>query len=140
MNLYHVMNRVSAAALYFLPMLGRHPDEFPRFRDCFVLASDLPASENRICVYTRTGGNNRLDYVNEIQAVQGMDWYEHDEDDGFDNTYMTFYFRVPPQYQKDFDTLLGSGELYRASPAYRTQIERVYPNLVDKLPWHGEQP
>lgn len=137
MSMYSLLNGIGTATLFFLPMLGKHPGEFSRFRDCFVLASDLPASENRICVYTRTGGNNRLDYADEIQAIQDMGWYERDEDDDFDNTYMTFYFLVPPHYWKDFDTLLGSGELCRASPAYQAQIDRIYPEMAGKLPWHG---
>ena len=30
------MNGVNPATFFILPMLGKHPDEFPRFRDCWA--------------------------------------------------------------------------------------------------------
>lgn len=31
-----MINGVNQATFYILPMLGKHPDEYPRFRDCFT--------------------------------------------------------------------------------------------------------
>ena len=36
MSLYNMINGVQPAAFFVLPMLGKHPDEYPRFRDCFI--------------------------------------------------------------------------------------------------------
>lgn len=54
MSLYNMICGVNPAAFFILPMLGKHPDEYPRFRDCFV--SD---DETSIEVLTRVGGGNR---------------------------------------------------------------------------------
>ena len=60
-----------------LPLLGKHPDMYPRFRDCFV--------EGKIIqVYTRTGGGNREAYIEENQAIRDMDGFIRDYDDDFD--------------------------------------------------------
>ncbi len=34
MSLYNMINGVNPATFFILPMLGKHPDEYPRFRDC----------------------------------------------------------------------------------------------------------
>lgn len=52
MSLYNMINGVNPATFIILPMLGKHPDEYPRFRDCFI-------KDGMIEVYTRVGGNNR---------------------------------------------------------------------------------
>ena len=54
MSLYNELFGFSPACLVLLPMLGRKPEEYPRFRDCF-LSEDM----KRIEIYTRVGGNNR---------------------------------------------------------------------------------
>lgn len=36
MSLYNMVNGMNQATFFVLPMLGRHPDEYPRFRDCFA--------------------------------------------------------------------------------------------------------
>ena len=82
MSLYNLMAGVNPAAFFILPMLGRHADEYPRFRDCFVQKRKFVLSEDGfpymsigedspkwfdneakpepvICVFTRMGGGNR---------------------------------------------------------------------------------
>jgi len=74
---------VNPAAFFILPMLGKHADDYPRFRDCFVqkrkfklnkdglplmsIDEDSPKwfdnefksdPEPVICVFTRMGGGN----------------------------------------------------------------------------------
>lgn len=36
MSLYNMLNGVNPCTFLILPMLGKHPDEYPRFRDCFI--------------------------------------------------------------------------------------------------------
>lgn len=36
MSLYNMINGVNPATFIILPMLGKHPNEYPRFRDCFI--------------------------------------------------------------------------------------------------------
>ena len=80
-----MINGVNPAAFIFLPMLGKHPDEYPRFRDCFL--RDKGDGEHSILVYTRVGGGNREGYAIEIAELMSMPEYLGDEDDDFDSTF-----------------------------------------------------
>ena len=59
MSLYNLVQGVTSAVFFVLPMLGKHPDEYPRFRDCFLKDAEHPEYDNHIHVYTRVGGGNR---------------------------------------------------------------------------------
>lgn len=48
-----MLHGVNPATFLILPMLGKHPDEYPRFRDCFITEDD------HILILTRVGGPNR---------------------------------------------------------------------------------
>ena len=64
--MYQMMNGVNEAVFTLLPMLGRHPDEYPRFRDCFAMMEGKPEyNTGYIFVLTRTGGGNRDSYKDE---------------------------------------------------------------------------
>ena len=39
-GLYNLINGVNLATFIILPMLGKHPDEYPRFRDCFIAENE----------------------------------------------------------------------------------------------------
>jgi hypothetical protein len=62
-----------------------------RFRDCYL-------EGDKICVYTRTGGGNRDDYPNE--KLTSHPNYLYDEDDDFDSTYASYYFKFPEQVER----------------------------------------
>lgn len=62
----------------------------PRFRDAY-----LSEDARVVRVYTRTGGPNRESYKNEISELKNHPLYVTDYDDKFDNTFMTFEFKVP---------------------------------------------
>ncbi len=62
--------------------------DIERFRDCWI--SD---EEDKIVIYTRTGGANREDYPN--SALVNHPLYLYDEDDDFDQTYAYYYFAIP---------------------------------------------
>jgi hypothetical protein len=76
-----------------LAMIGLKECDIERFRDCGV-------DEEKIYIYTRTGGGNRDDYPNEI--LTSNEYYIEDEDDDFDSTYATYYFYIPPEIKQDF--------------------------------------
>lgn len=132
MNMYNMMNAVNQTCVFFiLPMLGRHPDEYPRFRDCFLSDEEHPEYDNYIHVYTRVGGNNR-----------GCDFGEEDImthpnfvgtfDDSYDSTYGTYVFSVPNEWEEDFQKI-KNGEIVKISDKYKEQIYKVYPKLESKL-------
>ena len=148
MSLYNMVNGVQPATFIILPMLGKHPDEYPRFRDCFVgkVHSDddqdqfgIPVhkhgDEMLISVYIRVGGGNREDYKSEIDKLKAMPEYVEDFDDDFDSTFATFVFRVPKDFESDFK-LIKDGKINEISQKLKDQIDKVYPKLKGKLPWH----
>ncbi len=123
MSFYNMINKVNPAAFFVLPMLGeKHPDQYPRFRDCFVV-------ENEIHLYTRVGGNNRNCGFGEKELQQHPN-YLRDEDDDFDNTYATYMFSVPDEWKEDFEKIMA-GKLKEISSAYRERLYAVFPKLKD---------
>jgi len=110
MSMYNMLFGKSPAAELLLGALGLTEGNFYRFRDCYL------DEKGRIAVYTRGGGGNRgcscyepeagtVDVAGE-QHTPGCVVVTHatnrkhpaylfDEDDDFDSTYATFYFRVP---------------------------------------------
>ncbi len=132
MSLYNLINGVKPACFFLLPMLGKHPDEYPRFRDCFIGDDERPEHANKIIVYTRTGGGNRDAYQAENDALRAMPGFVTDYDDSFDCTFACWVFDVPDKWKGDFDAIM-SGDLAQVSDAYLAEMKRVYPKLIDKL-------
>lgn len=118
MGMYNLIFGESGNADKLLMLLGLSRDNFYRYRDCYL------DEKSRIAVYTRGGGNNRQcychDYLEPGDERVMFDGEEHqpdcvviahdanckhpcylyDKDDSFDNTYATFYFRVPEEVDK----------------------------------------
>lgn len=126
MSLYNLINGVNPAAFFFLPMLGHHPDEYPRFRDCFV-----EQDPDRIVVFTRTGGGNREDYAEENHWITTLPGFVSDDDDDFDSTFAYWRFAVPERWSADFSRLIN-GRAAEVSSEYEAECIRVYPKLADK--------
>ena len=132
MSLYNIVNGVQPAAFFILPMLGKHPDQYPRFRDCFTGDEEHPEYDNHIHVYTRVGGGNREDYQKEIEELRAMPGFVTDFDDSFDSTFATFVFKVPEERKGDFD-LIKVGKIKDISDEYREQLYSVFPKLKEKF-------
>lgn len=77
-----------------LAILGLKENDVERFRDVHFC-------EEGISIYTRTGGGNRDDYKQ--QALLTSPYYIRDEDDDYDCTYATFYFRIPEDVKEDVE-------------------------------------
>lgn len=137
MSLYNAMMGFNPACILFMPMLGRKPDEYPRFRDCFI--SD---DGKYIDIYTRVGGGNRNTGYGEEELYKDENFVETFDDD-FDTTYGTYRFKVPEKWQADFD-LIVDGKLKDVSNEYVEYLKEFYPKLasegiIDKLFRNGEQ-
>lgn len=91
MSLYNLVHGENPLAVILLGLLGLQREDVPRYRDCYWTGE-------RIAVYTRTGGGNRESYSAENAAMCKLPAYDHDEDDDFDCTYATFFFRMPEQF------------------------------------------
>ena len=127
MSLYNMMYGVNTATFYILPMLGKHPDEYPRFRDCFV--SDC---NTKIEILTRTGGGNREAYEKENEEMTKMENYISDCDDYEDNTYVCWVFSVPEEFKDDFQ-LVMDGKLKETSKEYKERLHKIYPKLKEQF-------
>ena len=124
MSLYNMINGVNPSTFYFLPMLGKHPDEYPRFRDCFI-----GEDENSIVILTRVGGNNRNCGFGEEELYNHPNFIKTYDDD-FDDTYGYYVFSIPDEWKNDFNSMVnGKG----FSESYLNQMCKVFPKLKDKF-------
>lgn len=82
-------------------ILNKKESDFGRFRDIYI-------DEEKKCigVYTRNGGGNRKDYEEVFEEMKKHPLYLYNEDDDFDCTYATIYFKLPEEYKE----LLNYGE------------------------------
>src|SRR5262245_58021437 len=103
-GLYNMVFGVNHAAAFLLDAAKIDHKKVPRFRDCFLYKDG-----KSIVVYTRTGGGNREDYVEENAAMTQWPGYIRDEDDSFDNTYALFHFKVPEDAKEICDKLKEIG-------------------------------
>ena len=133
MSVYSMMKEMQGkpafnpSTFYILPMLGKHPDEYPRFRDCY-----LDESGDYIQVLTRTGGGNREGFLEENKEITEMPTYISDEDCDWDSTYAEWTFSVPEEWKEDFLVITGRKEGH-VSEAYLKQAAKVYPKIADNL-------
>ena len=132
MSLYNMVMGVNPATFIFLPMLSKHPNEYPRFRDCFLKDPEHPEYDDHIHIYTRTGGDNRIDYDFANNLMRASDNFVADYDDPSDNTYASWIFRVPKEWKEDFKAI-RAGRLADVSDKYVEHAQLVFPKLADEL-------
>ena len=122
MNMYNMVNGFNPACVFILPMLGRKPEEYPRFRNCFV-------EDGNIAVYTRTGGSNKGKGYGEDSLYEDPNFIKTYDDD-FDSSYGTYLFRVPAKWKEDFKKII-EGRLSEVSDEYCSLVGEIYPRLAN---------
>ena len=132
MSLYNMLCGYTPAVTLVLPMLGKHPNEYPRFRDCFLKDEEHPEYDDHIQIYTRTGGGNREDYESENEAMRQMDGFVADFDDSFDSTFASWVFKVPERWKADYE-VFKSGDLKDMSKEYQEELRRILPEIEESL-------
>ena len=126
-------------------MLGGHPEKYfhvfviATSRKEFTLEDDIPinkpkdnALEEGIYIFTRAGGGNREDYATEIKKLQKHTDYIRDFDDNYDNTYATFVFKIPLEWQQDY-AQIKAGKLKETTKKYQDMILATFPLISDKI-------
>lgn len=98
MSFYNMLFGVNPNTDLVLALIELKRFDIERFRDCGVDFDD-----EQIWVYTRTGGRNREDFPND--KIVSNPHYIYDEDDDFDPTYATYYFRFPDEIREDIHAL-----------------------------------
>jgi len=91
-GLYGLVFGQNPAAAALLVMCGfTKPLPEMRFRDAWL---EQHGDEPLIHVYTRIGGPNRVVYEASWEHVRAMPAYVRDEDDRFDTTYASIWYRI----------------------------------------------
>lgn len=147
MSLYNIVNKVNPAAFFLLPMIeNKHPESWPRFRDCFATARrfeiinglpimvsvDEKEKPTNIYVLLRIGGGNRDSYQKEIDKLRKHPNYLHDEDDALDNTFAHFVFSVPEEWKEDYEKVINNN-FTETSKEYKEMIIKLFPKLNSML-------
>lgn len=112
-GLYNVLFGMNPDSDKLLRVIGLPPEDVYRFRDAYLTEA------GEVAIHTRGGGGNRecycYDYAKDEQRTEVIDGEHHhpgcvvvshdrmrtnpnylrNEDDDFDYTYATFYFKVP---------------------------------------------
>lgn len=131
MSLYNLINGISPACILVLPMLEKHPEDYPRFRDCFITA------DYNIAIYTRVGGGNRNCGFGEEELYKNKNFIKT-YDDTYDSTYGTYEFKVPEKWKADFNALIEN-RLEELSNEYIEYLKKFWPedsnaqNVIDKI-------
>lgn len=132
MSMYNMLFGNNPLAGVVLSALNLTPNDVPRFRDAY-----FDADEDRLVIYTRTGGGNREyydapgEYYGEEKTgpfncdLQAHENYLGDEDDDFDSTYAYFYFSVPESFAPIFATFrdIGAGKDPNPTDRFAKMIE-----------------
>jgi hypothetical protein len=132
MSLYNMMFEISPSAGLTLEVLKLTPGDIPRFRDAY-----FDADENKLVIYTRTGGGNREyygspdGYDNEgyegpfNSDLEAHPNYIDDQDDDFDCTYAYFNFSIPDEFKPIFEMFksLGAGQESNPTEKFAKMIE-----------------
>lgn len=131
MSLYNILNGFDPDCVLLMPMLGRKQNEYPRFRDCF-----LSDDKKHIVIYTRVGGNNRNSGFNEDVLYKDPNFVRTWDDD-FDSTYGYYEFRVPKEWEPDFEKIV-SGDIESVSEECKNLVRCFFPllekeGILDKM-------
>jgi hypothetical protein len=92
MSMYNMLFGMNPNSDIILAILGLKKNDVERFRNCGFM-------EDGIFIYTRTGGGNRDDYPND--KLTSNSCYLRDNDDDYDCTYATYYFKFPDEIRDD---------------------------------------
>ena len=117
MSMYNMVFGTNKAGAAILATLGLTPGAFGRYRDAGV-------ADGKIFVYTRCGGGNREGYQEVFDEMAEHPCFEYDDDDDFDCTYCTFYFRFPDEFAEDL-AKLDSGEPFEPSKRWHEAIDAI---------------
>ena len=130
MTMYNMLHGIHPTAGVVMSILELTPEECGRFRDAFITA------EGEFAIYTRNGGGNREEYQGVIDTLAEHPNYLRDEDDEFDSTYCTIFFRVPEEHQESIVAYLEEVEKQGAQHLLKTPAER-FQDTIEALKTEG---
>ena len=133
MSTYNLMYGMNTFTMFVVPALfGVHPEELPRYRDCFLEKEDEKVI---LLILDRTGKPNRGDYDVKVYT-------EHPDFIGIreklvtadftDDTYAYYRFHIPEKHRKDLELAI-EGEITKMSSEFKDLIYKVFPKIEEEL-------
>ena len=137
MSFYNLLFGENPLSDYLLGILDLTKEKIPRYRDCFL------TEDNKICIYTRTGGGNRDYYDNLKRHKANCDyekcdhimpfnddlrqhkWFTCDRDDDFDCTYAYFYYDPPQDIKELFECFSDSEAKSNPGKKWECLLEKI---------------
>lgn len=102
MSLYSAVIAVNPLAGNLLASIGLEPAVIPRPRDVWI-----NRELTEVTVFTRTGGENREEYLFENEGLRQHTGYLRDRDWGIDATYAEWVFVVPAVHREGMRSALA---------------------------------
>lgn len=133
MNTYNMMNGVNPSTFFILPMLGHHPNEYPRFRDCFLQVPEVSSYEEHIHVYTRTGSSKTEELAEECAKFFSHSQFVKSIEDPEDSTFEFWVFSIPDKWKDDYKVLKETGDVKALSLSYKQEILNMFPKIEKQL-------
>jgi hypothetical protein len=115
--MYNIVFGENSIADDILSTLGLNKASVGRFRDAFVMNGE-------IVIYTRNGGGNREQFQPIIDELKKHPCYLRDEDDDFDSTYCSIYFKFPEEYKEGLE-LVNEKRVWDPSQRWLDAIEAI---------------
>ena len=123
MSLYNTINGYNLAVFFIAPLLGVHPEEWPRFRDCFSDGKEIE-------ILTRTGDeeewDNKMIYEHPDFKEKRPFIQKIGDQEVKDETFALWAFRIPEKWQEDFK-FVHEREFTNVSQEYQDLIKETYP-------------
>lgn len=128
-GMYNMVCGVDPLAPYILAAIGLKPDEIPRLRDAFMHLN-VEKREYELAILTRTGGDNRASYRDEIEALRKVEGFLRDEDyHALDDTYAIFLYTIPDRAKPLFTEVIKQDKV---TPEPSERFKRAI-NALDDL-------
>lgn len=129
-NFHNLIEGVTPTTIMVLPVLGKHPFDYPCFWNAFMGNKGSKVA-GKLLIFTHTAGK-REKYQAEHAAITLMDGYLTNYDAGPHKAYVCWVFDIPQQWQSDVDKMLALRPM-EASMEYRNLILNTFPELEKKL-------
>lgn len=125
MSFYNMIFGQNPLSDILLAMCDLTEGDVGRFRDAWI------TENGELAIYTRNGGGNREYYMPDFNNNL---LYLRDEDDDFDSTYATIFFKIPEKYIS-FAKVLAEGK--NPNQNWLDSLEELKqgnrPDIVEKI-------
>lgn len=122
---------IQPEVLFLLPILGKQPEWYPRFRGVHLEDPSRPEWDGKLQIACYVGGVYKADYMDHIEIVRKHPNYIGEYEDA-DANLMFFAFTYDHSFDADIE-LIKVGNFKSTSKDYQDLCKRIYadtPQLV----------